>query len=107
MLYDLLQVDSMGLLTHGKILYNNGCHKGEDSHINFHRQKASICNKASERSGNEVYVLPHKGERSQVVTNRPKDCVVPKNLQHVLGQDADQSMAPKPPLCMVGTVSQV
>jgi len=54
MLYDLLQVDSMGLLTHGKILYNNGCHRGEDSHINFHREKASICNKASARSGNEV-----------------------------------------------------
>jgi hypothetical protein len=57
MLYDLLQDDSMGLLTHGKILYNNGCHKGEDSHINFHREKASICNMASVIRGNEAYVF--------------------------------------------------
>ena len=57
MLLDLLQFVSMGPLTHGKILYNNGCHKEEDSHINFDRETASIWNKASASNKSEVYVF--------------------------------------------------
>ena len=125
MLLDLLQADSMGPLTHGKILYNNGCHKEEDSHINFDRETASIWNKASASNKSEVYVFcilvckqvsvcctqacvhhTHQRERGGVI-NRPKDYSINKNLQRVLGQDADQNMALKPPLCMVGTVFQV
>jgi hypothetical protein len=54
MVKDLLQVDPVGPLIHGKILYNSGCHKEEDSHINFDREMASIWNKASATNRNEV-----------------------------------------------------
>ena len=49
----------------------------------------------------------HIRGKGGAVINRPKDCSVNRNLQHVLDQDADQSMALKPPLCMAGKVFQV
>jgi hypothetical protein len=81
MLLDLLQVDSMGPLTHGKILYNNGCHKEEDSHINFDRETASIWNKASARNRREVYVF------CILVCKQASVCCIQKCIHHTHQQE--------------------